>query len=123
LIRDELAPAELNGRRGYRLGEVAPQRGVRLLGMYDNYLVGYRDRDEFVDPAARRDVYVGGVIKPAVLVDGRVVGVWKLVRDRQRATVELTPFLELTRPVRDALDAEAADVGRFLDMPTELKLS
>lgn len=123
LIRDELAPADVNGRRGYRLGEVAPQRGVRLLGMYDNYLVGYRDRDEFVDPAARRDVYVGGVIKPAVLVDGRVVGVWKLVRGRQRATVELTPFIELTRPVCDALDAEATDIGRFLDMPTELKLS
>jgi hypothetical protein len=122
LIRDELVPADLNGRRGYRLGEVAPQRGVRLLAMYDNYLIGYRDRDEFIDPSARPAVYVGGVIKPAVLLDGRVAGVWKLVRERRRARIELTPFRELTRRLRDGLEAEAADVGRFLDVPTELSL-
>jgi hypothetical protein len=122
LIRDELAPADVNGRRGYRLGAVVPQRGVRLLAMFDNYLIGYRDRDEFVAPAARRDVYVGGIIKPAVLVDGRAVGVWKLVRGRQRGTVEVTPFGELSRRIRGALEAEVADVGRFLDLPTELTL-
>jgi hypothetical protein len=122
LIRDELAPADVNGRRGYRLGEVAPQRGVRLLAMFDNYLIGYRDRDEFVAPAARRDVYVGGIIKPAVLVDGRAVGVWKLARGRQRAIVEVTPFGELSRRIRGALEAEVADVGRFHDLPTELTL-
>jgi Winged helix DNA-binding domain len=123
LIRDELTPADVNGRPGYRLGEVAPQRGVRLLAMYDNYLIGYRDRDEFIDSQARPTIYVGGVIKPAVLLDGRVAGVWKLVRARQRALIQLTPFGELSRRTRDALEAEAADVGRFLDLATELKLS
>ncbi|MDQ2750091.1 MAG: winged helix DNA-binding domain-containing protein, partial [Actinomycetota bacterium] len=48
-IRDELMPVEVNGRSGFTLGEVAPQRGLRLLSAYDNYLVGYRDRELIID--------------------------------------------------------------------------
>ena len=44
LIRDELTPVDIDGAPGFRLGEVEPQRGVRLLPAFDNYLVGYRDR-------------------------------------------------------------------------------
>jgi hypothetical protein len=120
LIRDELTPTGVNGRRGYRLGEVAPQRGLRLLPMFDNYLIGYRDRDEFVDRAVRPHVYVGGIIKPAVLLDGRVVGIWKLVLARRRARVELSPFDKLTARIRATLEAEVADIGRFLDVAAEL---
>lgn len=123
LIRDELAPADVNGRRGYRLGDVAPQRGLRLLPMFDNYLIGYRDREEFVDQTVRPSVYVGGIIKPVVLLDGRVVGIWKLVRAGHGTRVELRAFDKLTGRIRTALEAEAADISRFLDVPTELAVS
>ena len=123
MIREELAPADVNGRRGYRLGEVAPQRGLRLLPMFDNYLIGYRDREEFVDQTVRPSVYVGGIIKPVVLLDGRVVGIWKLVRAGHSTRVELRPFDKLTGRIRTALEAEAADISRFLDVPTELAVS
>jgi Winged helix DNA-binding domain len=119
-IRDELTPVEVNGRAGFTLGEVAPQRGLRLLSAYDNYLVGYRDRELIIDPIRRTDVYVGGVIRPTVLLDGRVIGSWRLVRKPDTATVEVTPFGDLTKKVRAAVDAEAADIGRFIDLPTEL---
>lgn len=123
LIRDELTAADVNGRRGYRLGEVAPQRGLRLLPMFDNYLIGYRDRDEFVDRAVRPHVYVGGIIKPVVLLDGRAVGIWKLVLARHGARVAVSAFDTLTARIRTALEAEVADIGRFLDAPAELTVS
>lgn len=119
-IRDELTPVEVNGRAGFALGEVAPQRGLRLLSAYDNYLVGYRDRELIIDPLRRPDVYIGGVIRPTVLLDGRIIGTWRLIRKAGSASVEVTPFGELTRKVRAAIDAEADDIGRFVASPTEL---
>ncbi|HKC29776.1 MAG TPA: winged helix DNA-binding domain-containing protein, partial [Jatrophihabitans sp.] len=50
LIRDELKPVEYDGWSGFRLGECEPQRGVRLLPAFDNYLIGYRDRSAIIDP-------------------------------------------------------------------------
>lgn len=119
-IRDELTPAEVNGRAGFAFGEVAPQRGLRLLSAYDNYLLGYRDRELIIDPAHRPDVYIGGVIRPTVLLDGRVIGIWRLARKAESAAVDVTPFGDLTKKVRAAIEAEAADIGRFIALPTTL---
>jgi len=74
LIRGELTPVDVDGRAGYTLGDVAPGRGVRLLPVFDNYLVGYRERDLLIDAADRPHVYAGGIIRPTVLLDGRVIG-------------------------------------------------
>jgi hypothetical protein len=123
LLREELTPVEVGGSAGYRLGEAEPQRGVRLLPAFDNYLLGYRDRSAMIDADRVPEVYVGGVIRPTLLVDGRVAGRWRLVRNRQGATVELTPFGPLTRKVRCAVDAEVADIARFVELPTTLSLT
>lgn len=120
LIRDELTPADIGGRAGFRLGEVEPCRGLRLLPAFDNYLVGYRDRSLIIDEARRANVYAGGVIRPAVLLDGRVIGTWRLERTPTAATVEVTPFDAMTRAVRTAVEAEIEDVGRFLALPTAI---
>ncbi|WP_345699764.1 DNA glycosylase AlkZ-like family protein [Kitasatospora terrestris] len=50
----------------------------RLLGPYDCFLLGYRDRRLMLDEAhARRINAGGGVIRPAVVRDGLVVGTWR----------------------------------------------
>jgi hypothetical protein len=112
LIRDELTPTDVDGQPGYRLGQVEPARGLRLLPAYDNYLVGYRDRAAIVPAEHYGSVYQGGLIKPTVLVDGRVAGTWSLPRAAGRLTVTL--FAPLARAARAALDAEIADVARFV---------
>lgn len=119
LIRDELTPVDVDGRAGYRLGEVQPATGLGLLPAFDNYLVGYKVRN-FIEDGRRAEVYSGGMIRPTVLLDGRVVGRWQLTRRPAGATVEVIAFEPLTRKAKAALDAEVDDVGRFLDVPTEL---
>jgi hypothetical protein len=123
LIRDELEPADVDGRPGYRLGQVPPWRGLRLLPAWDNYLVGYRERELLIDPAWKAVVYVGGVIKPTVLRDGRVVGIWRLVRRRDDLGVAVELFESLPRRAMSDLDEEVTDVGRFLDRSATLSLS
>lgn len=120
LIRDELTPADISGRGGYTLGHVEPQRGLRLLPAFDNYLVGYRERDLLINSADRPRVYIGGVIRPTLVLDGRVVATWALARTPTAATVQLRLFSPLTRKMRAGLDADVEDIGAFLGLPTEV---
>jgi hypothetical protein len=120
LIRDELTPIEIDGRAGYTLGTVEAQRGLRLLSGFDNYLVGYRDRDLFMDAAYRDRVYVGGVIRPTVLLHGRIVGTWRLARTTTAASVTVDMFDAPTRKVQRAIEDEVADIGNFIGLRTDL---
>jgi Winged helix DNA-binding domain len=89
-----------------------------LLGHFDPFLLGYRDRDLVLDPRyAKRIQAGGGFIQPAVIVDGRVAGTWRLSRPpRPGGTARLTiePFTTLPGAALDGLAAEAAGIGRFL---------
>lgn len=88
---------------------------VRLLGPFDPYLLGYRDRTLALDPAdARRVQAGGGIVRPVLLVDGRVAGTWRPERRAGGLTVSVEPFTGLDDDVRGGLDAEVADLGRFL---------
>jgi hypothetical protein len=121
-IRDELTEVEFDGRRGWTLGRVEPVRAFRLLPMFDNYLLGYRDRTAMLDPGRHPQVYVGGIIKASVVCDGRVIGIWRLDRAARTAAVRVTPFEPFTRRHHDELDRERADVERFVGRPVGLAI-
>ncbi|MET7288421.1 winged helix DNA-binding domain-containing protein [Streptomyces sp. NPDC005573] len=88
-------PCRVEGQDGYVLPAGAPSAleptgDVRLLPVYDNYLVGFTDRRLSVEPGHARKVWPGGgQISATVVVDGLVRGVWR--RDRTR-TVTLDLF-------------------------------
>ncbi|MFD1145706.1 DNA glycosylase AlkZ-like family protein [Saccharothrix hoggarensis] len=89
-----------------------PSGAVRMLGHFDPYLLGYRDRSAALAPEHVPLVQTGGgFVTPHVVVDGRVVAVWR--RDGARFSVH--PFGD--RP--DIAD-EVADLGRFLDVQPDL---
>lgn len=81
----------------------------RLLGAFDPLLHGWRSREPVLASHAGR-VVSGGLFRPFALADGRAVATWRLVR----GDVELEPFAPLPRRVEAALEADAADVVRFL---------
>jgi hypothetical protein len=121
LIRAELTAADVDGRPGFRLGEVEPARGLRLLPAFDNYLIGYQDRAALIDPENYAEVYQGGMIRPVILLDGRVVGTWAVQRAKRQLTVR--PFGSLSRAAWRGVEAEAADVGHFLGTELELDIA
>ncbi|WP_433208891.1 winged helix DNA-binding domain-containing protein [Dactylosporangium sp. CS-047395] len=85
----------------------------RLLGQFDSILLGYRDRS-FVLPAvhARRVNTGGGMIAPTLLIDGQVAGLWR--RAGRRVVLRPFPGARLPGGARAALEAEVADMSRFL---------
>lgn len=124
-IRNELTEVEFDGRRGWTLGAVEPVEGLRLLPMFDNYLLGYRDRTAMLDPALHGQVYVGGIIKATVVCDGRVIGSWRLDRSTgpaRRAMIRVAPFEPFNRRHRAELERERADLERFLGRAVALAM-
>ena len=118
------SPAWMLKTQAKRLGEAAERgRVVRLLPSFDTYLLGYHNRG-LVLPGkhARRILPGGGLVHPALLVDGRVLGRWRVARNRNAAEVVVEPFQALGRDVRRLLQVEADDVARFLGVEAGLRV-
>jgi hypothetical protein len=88
--------------------DLVPERvPPRLLGAFDPYLLGWKDREFAVPPEHARAVHPGGgIIRPSAIVDGVLVGIWS----RRDGLDVLEP---LDDAAADALAAEAADIVRF----------
>ncbi|MCW5850913.1 MAG: AlkZ family DNA glycosylase [Anaerolineae bacterium] len=95
---------------------------VRLLAAFDTLLLGYRDRQWLHPTKSEQRIKGGGILPPALLVKGRVAGVWRVERGRNRVTVEVTPFETLDPDLEPALAAEAADVGRFYGVEAQVEI-
>jgi hypothetical protein len=124
LIRDELDTVDIDGRTGFRPAgdtvEVSRGATVRLAPAWDNYLVGYADRRFLLDDSLRPEVYVGGLIKPTVLHNGRVVATWRLTRSAKANEVSVVPLQDLSAAVRRGIAAEVRDLGRYLGVAVTL---
>jgi len=91
---------------------------VRLLPHFDPYLLGYAEHDHAVAPGHRRAVWTGGgYVLPTVIKDGHAVGTWHSEPGGGRLTVTVTPFGSgrANTANADELEAEMADLSRFLD--------
>ncbi|WP_234380211.1 winged helix DNA-binding domain-containing protein [Streptomyces sp. CMB-StM0423] len=89
-----------------------PPPDVRLLPAYDDYWLGWRDRDAAIPRDFVRAVRPGGgQIRAAVTVNGRAAGTWTRLR---KGTVQVSMFAEGPDRVAADVTAEAADVARFL---------
>jgi hypothetical protein len=91
----------------------ARRTGARLLPVFDAYLLGWKDRSFAVSGEHVPKVYVGGLIGPAVTVDGRVVGTWRAVRRGDRLALDVEPFAPLPARTESALRREREDMARF----------
>ncbi|MGX7824237.1 winged helix DNA-binding domain-containing protein [Actinokineospora sp. 24-640] len=103
-------------RAGYAQAEppamADPGPSVRLLGHFDDYLLGHKDRELIVPPRWSALVFRAGMIMPVVLADGEVVGTWKNLSEH---------LVEVTGPVPADCRAEVADLGRFLGAEVRLR--
>ena len=61
-----------------------------------------------------------GWISPVLLVDGRMVGVWRQARKGRRLLMEIEPYGRLPALARAQIEAEAARLAAFLDCGLEL---
>jgi hypothetical protein len=101
------AEGQIRPRKG-RVDAPSPAR-PRLLGAFDPVLLGWMPREPFLG-SHEPEVIRGGLFVPFATVAGRAVGTWKL----DRGKVAFGPLDRIANRDRAALEADAADVERFL---------
>jgi winged helix DNA-binding protein len=95
-------------------GVVGVGGAVLLLPAWDEYTVAYKDRSDFLhaDHVGRSSYG----LKPVVVVNGKVVGVWRRVLGREGVTVEMSPFAVLSSAAVRAIGAAVKRYGVFLGL-------
>jgi uncharacterized protein YcaQ len=82
----------------------------RLLGPYDPVLLGWTSREDILGKHTGL-VTVNGLFRPFAMVGGRAVATWRLAEGR----VDIEPLGPIPKATRAALDADAAEVERFME--------
>ena len=93
-----------------------PKRGqVRMLGNFDTYLLGWKDRGFSVtgEHALHVKAGGGGWIRPVIVEDGTVVGGWRSRRAGERLEVTLNLPEDERDRLSGPLETEIADLARF----------
>jgi hypothetical protein len=97
-----------------RPGEDVPAP-PRLLPEFDSLLLAHQDRTRVIADDRRKALTTKNLrVQATFLVDGFVAGSWAIERGRGGATLTLSAFEPLDRPVKDELAAEAEALLRFL---------
>lgn len=128
-VSARLAEVEVDGTHAYvraeHIDELAGTPSpaspiVRLLGGFDQWVLGPGTEDGHVLPSARRGAVSrqSGWIAPVVLVDGVVRGTWELTAD----AVRVDWFAESGEPPEAALHAEGRRLSGILDRDLEVEV-
>lgn len=122
LIDAELDHDDVDGKT-YWFRRAAAVRGDRktvcLLGLYDEYLIAYKDRSAALDQS-RWVRMVRDPFSAPIVVNGHVVGGWRRAVKGDRMVISLTPFTSLTRTDTAAVEAAASAYADFFGLALEL---
>lgn len=97
--------------------EGEPER-IMLLPFVDEYMVGYRDRSDFLKPEYTERTFHG--LMSVVISDGEIVGMWKRKLAAKKVTVELDLFRDLDGDESRSLNNTLRRYGEFLGRDAEL---
>jgi hypothetical protein len=123
MVARELASEAVDGRT-YWFGTTvrsltAPPRAC-LLGLYDEYLIGYKDRSVALDRSQWSRITAGDAYLAPVILDGRVIAGWKKVVRGARTVVRVKPFARPgpadTKAITAAMDRYASFSGQDLEL-------
>ncbi|WHY87015.1 winged helix DNA-binding domain-containing protein [Neobacillus novalis] len=88
----------------------------RFLGGFDNILLSYADRKRIIDETYRNIVFTkNGIIRPTILIDGFVSGIWKVKKEKGTVRLIIELFKKLADEEHNALMDEATRLLDFIE--------
>jgi len=90
------------------------KKNVNLLPVLDPYIMGYEERERYLDPKYYDNVFdFNGNAAPTILIDGRVVGVWDFMDDA-KPLVRVFFFEDVERDALKEIHVKALGIGKFI---------
>jgi len=113
MIAHELTSETVDGRTfwfGRTVRSVATPSAAFLLGLYDEYLIGHKDRSAALDRAEWSRLTAGDAFLAPVILAGHVVAGWKKLARGTKTALRIKPVAALTRAGTSAV---AAAIDRY----------
>jgi DNA glycosylase AlkZ-like len=123
-VKSGLIAEKINSQEYWMPGDtpaakVHTSANLHLLPGFDEYLLGYKDRDAILATEHASKIVPGnnGVFLPTVVIGGRVLGTWKRTVRKNAVSIQLIPFIQL-EPAEERAAIEAAEgYSDFLKVP------
>jgi hypothetical protein len=92
-----------------------------LLPNYDEYFIGYKNRDAIAQRLGSANAVMGGnaLITHVVFVDGQLIGTWKRVAEKKRSVLSIKLGCKLSPKERTLIDSALERYSEFLGEPVE----
>jgi Winged helix DNA-binding domain len=122
LNRSQLETAVVDGHAYWFAPKTAPLPAAapiaHLLPAYDEYTIAYKNHTTILD-SDYRDLVVAafGIV---IVIDGRIVGTWKRVIEKDRVLLTLSPFRVLTEAEDQTLTLAVQRYRGFIGKPVVL---
>ena len=122
LVKTQLTPNEDNGTTCWQSRDAAaavgPISDVVLAPDFDEYLVGYADRQALLHPKIQIKVdMTAGLLNPAILIDGRIAGSWKRTFEKRNVVITCQPYYAFDSCETEQVETAAKRFADFLNFP------
>jgi hypothetical protein len=127
LVKADFIPEKIDERtywltNDFSLPEGEPEQ-VYLLPAFDEFLVSYTERSASLPTELfKATIPINRLFNPAIVVDGRVIGLWKRTVKKERVIVETEFFNPPQAGIRERVEEAAGRFGRFLGKDTEFRI-
>ncbi|MBU7046151.1 MAG: AlkZ family DNA glycosylase [Theionarchaea archaeon] len=95
------------------LNTLNPQQCVTLLPLLDPYIMGYKNRERYLNPEYTDLVFDrSGNATSTILLNGRIIGIWDF--EETPSVVKVLLFEETKEPIFQEICLEAKRIGKFI---------
>lgn len=123
MVASELKTEAVDGRSywfGKTVRSLTAPRRAHLLGLYDEYLIAYKDRSVALNRSHWTRITAGDAFLAPVILDGRVIAGWKKVARGEKTVLRVKPIAPPgrtdSRAVVEAVDRYASFSGQDLEI-------
>jgi len=121
VVKAQLSSAVVEGVEYWFAGDGAARMPMALLlPAYDELTVAYKDRRAILPLAYEKASFSG--LKPTIVVNGRIVGIWRKVVEKGMVVVEMTFFEKVGKTAMGAIEKEVRRYGKFLGVGVAISI-
>jgi hypothetical protein len=93
---------------------------IHFLPTFDEFMVSYKDRIDSIEPHLKQIAMTSnGIFKPIIVVNGRVIGIWKRIIKKDKLMIEPQFFNNYTPLEKDIMLKEIKRFGDFNGLDIE----
>lgn len=121
MLKPKLEHESIDGQTYWFVESAFPAKAAptkaHLLPIYDEYVMGYKDRRAMLGALDSEKFSAGSIaFDNLIVIDGMLVGSWKRTLSKREVSIATNFNAPLTKTEQKAVAAAAAEFGSFLDL-------